>query len=109
MAHYAIDMFPHPYSASLRTSSDQEFRNLLFGWLLRTLRYLESGIVEFDFDKLRSYFEREHPEYLQAAASLDSPGSPRARFALVKLVVGDLSRQLTFRRSADGPPAGQGT
>jgi hypothetical protein len=108
MAHYAVDMFRQPYSASLLTSTDEAFRNLLFGWLLRTLRYLEDGIVEFDVDKLRSYFEREHPEYRQAAGSLASPGSPRARFALVKLVVGDLSRQLTCRRSADGPAAGQG-
>jgi hypothetical protein len=62
VCHYSIDMLTYPYRAGLDTLAAGEFRDLLYGWFLRTLRYFEEGFIDFNYYSLRQYFGNRHSE-----------------------------------------------
>ncbi len=61
---YAVDMLTFPYRSHVASIPDREFRDLLYGWFLRTLRYFETGVFTFDYGRLREYFGARHAEDL---------------------------------------------
>lgn len=71
--HYAVGMLTVPYRRNLDTMPAAEFRNLFYGWFLRTLRFLEDGRLEFQYHVLREYF---------GTRLLDSDGQTRAALLL---------------------------
>jgi hypothetical protein len=68
--HYAVQMLTCPYRADIGTMPDGSFRDLLYGWFLRTLRFFEDGKMDFRYESLREYFGARHKE---------APGPERAR------------------------------
>ena len=54
--HYAVQMLTCPYRRDLGTMPDGSFRDLLYGWFLRTLRFFEDGKMDFRYESLREYF-----------------------------------------------------
>ena len=81
ISHYSVEMLTFPYRAGLAGLSDGDFRNFVYGWYLRTLRYFEDGIVDFDYYSLRQHFKNRHSEDV-------------GRFPLLHGIAGELSRHL---------------
>jgi hypothetical protein len=81
VCHYAVDMLTYPYRSEVEKQSAAEFRNTLYAWYLRTLRYFEDGTFDFQYHTLRSYFGSRFPE--------DTP-----RFQLLHSIAGELSAHL---------------
>ena len=81
VCHYAADMLTFPYRAGLDTMPAAQFRHLLYGWFLRTLKYFEDGHFTFEYDRLREHFGARHEE-----------SAPR--FALVHAIANDLSQHM---------------
>jgi hypothetical protein len=81
ITHYSVEMLTFPYRAGLAGLSDGDFRNFVYGWYLRTLRYFEDGIVDFDYYSLRQHFKNRHSEDV-------------GRFPLLHGIAGELSGHL---------------
>jgi len=60
--HYAVEMLTCPYRRDLGKMPDRAFRDLLYGWFLRTLRFFEDGKMDFRHESLRLYFGTRHME-----------------------------------------------
>ena len=58
--HYAVQMLTFPYRRELGAMDAGEFRDLFYGWFLRTLRFFEDGRMEFQYHVLRDYFGSRH-------------------------------------------------
>jgi hypothetical protein len=81
--HYAVQMLTFPYRRELGAMDAGEFRDLFYGWFLRTLRFFEDGRMEFQYHVLRDYFGSRH---------LDGGGETRT--ALLLDVADDLAPHL---------------
>lgn len=81
VCHYAADMLTFPYRAGLDTMPATQFRHLLYGWFLRTLKYFEDGRFMFEYHGLREHFGARHQE--------DAP-----RFVLLHSIAGELSKYM---------------
>jgi hypothetical protein len=81
--HYAVQMLTFPYRRELDEMTTGEFRNLFYGWFLRTLRFFEDGHMDFQYHVLRDYFGSRH---------LDGGGETRT--ALLLDVADDLAPHL---------------
>jgi len=60
--YYAAQMLLFPYSRNIASMSDVQFRDVLYGWFLITLRYFEDGRMDFQYHTLRDYFGSRHAE-----------------------------------------------
>ena len=58
--HYAVQMLTCPYRRELEAMTAGDFRNLFYGWFLRTLRFFEDGHMDFQYHVLRDYFGSRH-------------------------------------------------
>lgn len=81
VCHYAVDLLTFPYRPGLDALPEKQFRDLLYGWFLRTLKYFEDGRVTFDYHLLREHFGRRYEE-----------GEPR--FALMHGIAGAVSQRM---------------
>lgn len=59
---YAVQILTFPYRRAVAKMPEDEFRNVLYGWLLRTLCFFEDGRMHFPFDELREHFGQRHLE-----------------------------------------------
>ena len=94
VCQYSVDMLTFPYQENLDRIPASQFQDLLYGWFLRTLRYFEDGVMEFDYYALRSHFGERHPEELD-------------RFALLRGIASEVSHHLSSRGHGRDP-VGQG-
>jgi len=92
--HYAVQMLTCPYRREFGYTSDAEFRDLLYGWFLRTLRFLEDGEMTFEYHVLRDYFGKRHVE-----------GPPDKRCGLLLGICDDLVRHLLVSETHRQPMA----
>jgi len=61
--HYSVQMLSFPFRRDLDTMPEGEFRDCLYGWFLRTLRFFEDGRMDFAYySSLREYFGTRHAE-----------------------------------------------
>lgn len=60
--HYAVQMLTFAQRRDLETMPAGDFRNFLYGWYLRTLRFFEDGKMRFPFECIREYFGKRHLE-----------------------------------------------
>lgn len=60
--HSAVHLLTFPYRREVPNLPSNQFRDLLYGYFLRILRYLEDGRIEFQYDSLREYFGGRHLE-----------------------------------------------
>ncbi|MEP7362523.1 MAG: hypothetical protein ABI972_04640 [Acidobacteriota bacterium] len=81
VCHYAVDLLTFPYRPGLATMTDRQFRDLLYGWFLRTLKYFEDGKFTFSYDELRAHFG---PRYEES----------QARFPLLHSIAADVSSHM---------------
>lgn len=87
VCHYTADMLTYPYQPQLISLSNDEFQNVLYAWFLRTLRYFEQEVIDFDYGSLRRYFGDRY----------DESGT---RFSQLHMVGCDLSRHLSLESFA---------
>lgn len=57
-------IFSLPYQPEFNTFSGPTFKDFLFGWILRIGRFLEDGVMDFDYERLEGYWVQKHPEDL---------------------------------------------
>ena len=62
VCHYAADLLTFPYRPGLDSLPERQFRDLLLGWFLRTLKYFEDGTFTFEYHLLREHFGVRHDE-----------------------------------------------
>jgi len=82
------DFYLFPFDPALATMTEERFRSLLVGWVLRGLRFLEDGYVDLDYHTAEAYFARTGRDirYL--------PETWEPRFVLCRRFADDLQRCL---------------
>jgi hypothetical protein len=81
VCRYAVDIYSYPFREEALAATADSFQSLLYGWLLWTLRYLESGQRGFEHSAISAYCQQRHP-CLNLA-----PATPDERFALLLATV----------------------
>jgi hypothetical protein len=80
--YYAAQMLLFPYSRGVASMPAGQFRDVLYGWFLITLRYFEDGRMDFEYHTLRQYFGSRHAE-------------DQDRFRLLHGIADDLRKHLS--------------
>jgi len=100
---YSTHILLEPYKSDLNLMSPGEARDLLFGWILRTARYLEDNVMDFDYDRLCEYWRRVHPED-KVEIQADNLNDGLQRFVLFRRVADDICAGM-LSASDNGKPA----
>jgi hypothetical protein len=71
----AVNILTFTYTRELEQMNPQDARNLLLGWVLRIARYFQDGVIEFDYDLVLAYWQREYPHAVMVRwqSSLEDP------------------------------------
>jgi hypothetical protein len=85
--HYAVQILAFPFRRDLSSMPEPEFRDYLYGWLLRTLGYFEHGRLDFLYHVVRAHFGDRHPE-------------SKDRFQLTMLIADDLAAAIECKCAA---------
>lgn len=70
-------IFSLPYQLGFNDISEQTFKNFLFGWILRIGRFLEDGVMDFDYKRLHNYWNQNHPEFSEDLELIDQDTGDR--------------------------------
>lgn len=102
---YSVHILPFPYFPDPERMNASEFRELLLGWFLRTARYFEDGVVEFDHARLLEHWQKVHPEH-GIADWQNCPDDPVRRFRLLRVLTDFIGKgmvQEAVSRKAQNP------
>jgi hypothetical protein len=80
-------MLGYPYAEEPMRLSATEFRNVLLGWFVRTVWYLEDGVLESDFDRQCDYYRGHFPELADRLDPDDVTSSAEQRFVVLRDLV----------------------
>lgn len=84
----ANDIYRFPYQDTLGALSPEAFRGLALGWLFRTLRFAEEGVVDLQYHTLEAYFAD------RGFALSPLPETWRGRFLLCRQLAREIERRL---------------
>jgi hypothetical protein len=87
---YAVDMLGYPYSADWCQLSDEEFRNVLLGWFVRTATYFASGVIESDFERQCEIYRTRYPALAAQIDPVTGAGTIELRFAVLRTLVDEI-------------------
>jgi hypothetical protein len=93
MRDHSVFTLNFPYRSTLEQASDPEYRGLLLGWVALLARYFAEGVIEFDFDKILSYMERNISP-IHVAEWLADPDNVALRFRLARSLVDTVATAL---------------
>lgn len=84
----ANDIYRFSYQETLASVSPEEFRGLALGWLCRTLRFVEEGVVDLHYHTVETYFAG------RGLGLSPLPENWHGRFVLCRRLARELERQL---------------
>ena len=87
---YAVDMLGYPYSGDWRRLSDEEFRNVLLGWFVRTAAYFSGGVVESDFERQCDIYRTRFPALAAQIDPGSGAGRAELRFSVLRTLVDEI-------------------
>ena len=94
---YSVAILTLPYQPQLTDMAPAQFRDLLLGWVVRTARYHQDGVMEFDYDRLIADWQQRYPDD-QLASWQRSADDPARRFELLRALTIHISTALCRSR-----------
>ncbi len=82
-----------PYRREVARQTQEQFRHMLLGWVLRMTHYFQEGVMEFDYDRLIASWQQLHPDSDIAGWQGRLDGSER-RFEFLRTVADIISEDM---------------